>query len=1224
MKYTNSINLKVNYLFLLSCLFFINSSAQVELLFPRNNDELTDIAVSFRVKVSNDGPYELQASTSQTFATNIVKQSRTSDDRYDDRNIVYFYSNYGNITPSRKFLLDPGTWYWRVTQDGGATFSETRSIIVNNVKSSTPVQVDINPEKPFFHFRINSRKVFDSADPAALMKEMVPDHLKDYVVLDIGQSFFSNTQGMDLLEYSRFFDNLGYKFLFDTGGVGDLAPKGRTSLLSEIEMAFKELPNCVGAATSESFYGYFFDEDKRSNIDGTIELCRKYGKVFSYGDMNWQAAKWPLFAYANYDKYIDKNYGDYLLPQNKTTDPWGAFTNVSSIQGMKLSGMVKNIGMWSDAWCWEKFGNVDDFELVEWMNGTHATGSGTKYHAYIQNMKQFIYGITYGSTVFTIEQSSHYDRFTGKPTDHYFRYLQPFIDAVIDEKLIPSEQAINNNFKIIVDTGINTTNAGSTPNITFMPGNIWGDFLRSTYGISDLAPYTETVSTKQGYDIQQSAYLEMIPNTDRYPSGIPFLPKSSVSAPVINGTPLNIVKIEDLDTQQEADANLNIYYPASTNEAYAQIIDNSIFVFNTLENHDVKQSYALNINHGGVESLSGNIDLMSYVIGKLKPDNGGSIFFQVNGYVPNSILREGEYSLPAYPSILTFKCTTQPNIKIDELNAIKSYDWNETTKELTIEIDHTIAGAVNFTLQQDPVTETISIDDVSDLITTSSSLDFNIGYNLSQTRDIVVSALDSNGILIASTTKTIDKGVKNTVFTLNFDPIPAAGINYSVVAAIRPVGGNETQNITEKKSIFEIINATTCPDGDIYNECFENGIGIWAGGSGTAIKELQRNEVYQGNYSLMVKGEGAAAATITNLNPNNNYQITVFAKNLGTGNISFGLKDHGGNEQSAGVRNITFEEKTLNFTTGAINTSVRLYYYSATPDAEGYLDNISIIDLGCTTTNCNDTDVDGVLNENDDCPNTPAGTIVDAKGCEIFSLASDNFLIKTTGETCSSKNNGSVLITPEDKTANYTASITGDNVNNSKNFSSEALFNDLSAGYYTIIITVAEDPDFYGKYVITINEPEDIGVTSKVDIQKKSISLNLKGGQVYNISVNDNTYQTRFSSITIDLEEGLNNVIVKSDKDCQGTFSKQFYMGPKLSLYPNPANQKLNITLPTKVSKIESISIIDIVGKTSRKLHYNTENEYGVSLDISKLSKGLYFANIITDTNSYTVKFIKE
>ncbi|TGV00973.1 T9SS type A sorting domain-containing protein [Flavivirga rizhaonensis] len=1217
---------KLNYLFLLSCFFFINSSrAQVELLFPRNNDELTDIAVSFRVKVSTDGPYELQVSKNQNFTAPVVKQARTVDDRYDDRNIVYFYSNYGTINPSKKFLLDPGTWYWRVTQDGGTTFSETRTLVVNDDKSPTPVQIDISPEKPFFHFRINSRTVYESSDPAALMKEMVPDHLKDYVVLDLGQSFFSNTQGVDLLEYSRFFDDLGYKFLFDSGGVGDLSPRGRSSLLSEIEMAFKELPNCVGAATSEAFYGYFFDEDKRSNIDGIIELCRKYGKVFSYGDMNWQAAKWPLFSYANYDSYLDKNYGDYLLPQNKTTDPWGAYTNVSSIQGMKLTGMIKNIGMWSDAWCWEKFGDVDDFELEEWMNGTHATGSGTKYHPYIQNMKQFIYGITYGSTVFTIEQSTQYDRFTGRPTDHYHRYLEPFINAVIDEKLIPSEQAINNNFKIIVDTGINTTDANSTPNITYMPGNIWGDVLRSTYGISDLAPYSDVVFTKQNYDIQQSAYLEMIPNTDRYPSGIPFLPKSSVSPPVINGTPLAVVKLEDLDTQAEADANLNIFYPESTNEAYAQIIDNSIFVFNTLENHDIKQSYTLNINHAGIESLSGNIDLMSYVIGKLKPDDGGSIFFQVNGYVPNPSLREGEYSLPAYPSILTFKCTAQPNIKIEELGAIKNYNWNDATNELSIEIDHTIAGAVNFTLQQDPVTETISIDDVPDLITTSSNLDFKIGYNLRETRDIVVSVLDPNDVIMASTTKTIIKGVNNDVFTLNFNPIPASGTGYSVVAQIRPVGGDETQIIVEKKTPFEFLTEATCPNTDVYNECFENGIGLWFGGSGTAIREVQRNEVYQGNYALMVKGEGASAATISNLNPNNNYQIKAFAKNLGTGNINFGLKDHGGPEQSTSVTNTTFEEKTLSFTTGANNTSVRVYYYSPNSDAEGYLDNISLIDLGCAGANCNDTDLDGVLNADDDCPNTPAGAAVDSNGCEVFSVVADNFLIKTTGETCSSKNNGSVLITVQNSNnASYTAILSGNGVDVTKNFTAQTIFEDLGAGEYTLQITVAEDPDFNGEFTITVGEPEALGVTSKVNNNSKTVSLNFNGGQQYNISVNNRLFRTKASNITLPLEDGLNYVVVKSDKDCQGIYSQQFVIGSELKLFPNPATQELNILLPMSNSKIEAINIIDLVGKNKQLYPYVANGEYSLKVDISNLKKGFYFANIVTNKNSYTLKFIKK
>ncbi|TGV01624.1 T9SS type A sorting domain-containing protein [Flavivirga rizhaonensis] len=1219
--------MKKKLTYILFLLLYTGSFAQVTLLFPENNAELTDIAVSFKVKSTTDGPYELQVSKDPTFATGVIKQEQTI--KYRHRNFVYFHTRLGKNVPELKFLLDAGTWYWRVTDDGSTTFSETRTIIVNDDKFSTPVQTVISPEKPFFHFRIgNSRRVLNSPDPAALLKQMVPDHLKEYVIIDIGQSFDINTQGEDLLEYSRLFDNLGYKFLFDIGGTSDgLIDKGRVTILAELEQVFKELPNCVGAATSERFYGYFYLEQHRSQLEGALELCRKYGKVFSYGDMNHKVAKWQLFAYENFDLYKSINYGDYLLAQYKTTDPWGAYTNVSTLQGMKLSGMIKNIGIWSDAWCWEKFGQVNEFELADWVLGGHALGSKTKYHAYMQNIKQFIYGITYGSTVFTIEQDEQYDKFTGMPTDHYYRYLEPFLDFVIGEKLIPSEDAIKNNFKVIVDTEINSGKLDSTlPKLTYLPGNIWGDFLRSTYGITTLAPYTETISNNQGFSLQQSAYLEMIPNTDRYPSGIPFLPRSSEPAPIINGQSLDVVKISDLDTQAKANANLNIHYPASTNEAYARIIDKSIFVFNTLENHDVKQSYSLDINHAGIETMSGDIDLMSYIIGKIKPDAGDSVLFQVNAYVPNSqVKRGGAYALPAYPSILKFKCTSRPNIRCDEIEAIERYEWDATKKELTIEINHTVSGAVNFTLQKDPATETMKLGAIEDLVFTSTSLDFDVVYQISNSRDFIVSLYKPDGSLLTSTKKTLVPGLGTETFTLTTNPAPEKGVNYKVTAVLRPVGGDASQNLLKDDFFFELIDEAICSTIGVYNECFENGIGLWTGGFGAAVKEVQRNHAYQSNYSLMVKGNGSASAKITGLYPNTKYELKAFAKNLGTDNINFGVKDGGFTAVSVGVRNTTFEEKTLNFTTGATDTSVVVYFFSPNNNSEGYLDDISLEDKGCVTPNCDDLDQDGVLNKDDKCPNTPAGTVVDQEGCPVFTLAFDNFSIKVTGETCAIKNNGSIEITAKE-TFNYTAVLSGNGVSESKGFTGIVSFNNLATGSYELYIQVNDEPDYESTYyLIEISEPEDLKVTSKVSSSGKSVSLALEGGVRYNIILNDVIYKTNQSEVTFPLSASENRLVIKTDKDCQGIYEENIIIGSgsRMKIYPNPVG-KGDVTIKIGDRLVENIDleIYTMSGRQLKNKNYRVNNGK-VTFNSDNIAPGIYLIKLKTATASFNYKVIK-
>ena len=682
----------------ITCFILQYSAAQsITLLFPDNGESLTDIGVAFKAKITSAGPYTLYLSKDQHFGSGVtIKEPLDVNGVTKDpnTNIVYWISQEGKAQPSKRFILTPGTWYWRVSDNGGSSFSETRSVIVNNAHSILPPERKIDPQHPIFHMRVRSQ-LFDKAqNPVDMLSKMVPEELKEYVVLDLGQSFPHLVNGRSLYDYSKLYNDAGYKFYFD---LGTMVKIDRIASLAEMEKVFKELPNCVGAATSEAFYRLHVDAE-RTLIDGALILCRKYGKNFFYADMNWRWNKWQLFNYDRYFEFKQNQFEDYFLPLYKTTDPWGAYLNVSSIQGMKLSGMVKNIGIWTDMWCWEKFGQVNEFYLVDWLNQSHANDGGQKVFPYAQNIKQYIYGITYGSTVFGLEPNLQWSEQTGALNDNHGRYLIPFIKAVIDENLIPSEKVLNQNFNFIVDTELTSGVFGNSPDITYINGNIWGDFLRSTLGITDMSPYNQIISHKNVGQMYQSAYLEMMPNNDRYPSGIPFLPHPSLPQIELEDHPLTTIKISDLNTLQKVETKINHLYPPTGNEAYAQKIDSSVFVFNNYENSDISQKYGVGINYAGIDSLYGEIDLMSYVVARCRPD-GETVFFQANAYVQTNI-NGGKYELPTYPTVLNIECQIQPTINSDEMSAI-STSWDATNGILRVEIDHSVAGAVNFTLTGD-------------------------------------------------------------------------------------------------------------------------------------------------------------------------------------------------------------------------------------------------------------------------------------------------------------------------------------------------------------------------------------------------------------------------------------------------------------------------------------------------------------------------------------------
>ncbi|MBD3581889.1 T9SS type A sorting domain-containing protein [Flavobacterium selenitireducens] len=69
--------------------------------------------------------------------------------------------------------------------------------------------------------------------------------------------------------------------------------------------------------------------------------------------------------------------------------------------------------------------------------------------------------------------------------------------------------------------------------------------------------------------------------------------------------------------------------------------------------------------------------------------------------------------------------------------------------------------------------------------------------------------------------------------------------------------------------------------------------------------------------------------------------------------------------------------------------------------------------------------------------------------------------------------------------------------------------------------------------------------------------------------------------------------------------------------YPNPAQNEWNVTA---TQTITSIRLSDVTGKQIRTLQPNDTN---VVIDASDLSNGIYFANIVTENGSKTVKLVK-
>lgn len=268
-----------------------------------------------------------------------------------------------------------------------------------------------------------------------------------------------------------------------------------------------------------------------------------------------------------------------------------------------------------------------------------------------------------------------------------------------------------------------------------------------------------------------------------------------------------------------------------------------------------------------------------------------------------------------------------------------------------------------------------------------------------------------------------------------------------------------------------------------------------------------------------------------------------------------------------------------------------------------------------------DSDGDGVLDNEDLCPNTPEGALVDVDGCEIFNLSPENYTISVLSETCRSSNNGSISIAAiEDY--QYTAVLTGENDTFTETFASEINFENLSAGTYDLCLTIDLQPDYEQCFTVVVSQPDELIVTSgRMASASSMLELNLSGAEIYYVTLNDETFVTEDNEIELQLALGENTVRVKTDKTCQGVYEKTFVYDLAPLVYPNPVENLLFIS--TNALDVQNLEIFSISGKLIFSKPYTTKDNE-LSIDLSDLSDGYFILKIVTAQKTYNYKIVKQ
>lgn len=274
-------------------------------------------------------------------------------------------------------------------------------------------------------------------------------------------------------------------------------------------------------------------------------------------------------------------------------------------------------------------------------------------------------------------------------------------------------------------------------------------------------------------------------------------------------------------------------------------------------------------------------------------------------------------------------------------------------------------------------------------------------------------------------------------------------------------------------------------------------------------------------------------------------------------------------------------------------------------------------------TNPNDDDGDGVLNAQDQCSNTPPNTTVDTRGCEIFSLPADNFRVQSKGESCMNSNNGSIEITAT-ANYNYTTTITGNGVNASGDFTSAAIIEDLEGGTYQVCITIQGQAGYQNCFSVVVTEPEALSVTSKTNLSARTVTLNLSGGDLYTIRLNEEVFTTSDSEVTLPLNSDLTELIVKTAKDCQGVYEETIGIAANVKVYPNPVSTgDITVELSSTAEEKIPIQLNSFDGRSIMQKMVEP-GERMIMLNADNLQPGIYLLYVTIKGNTETYKIIKQ
>ena len=272
-----------------------------------------------------------------------------------------------------------------------------------------------------------------------------------------------------------------------------------------------------------------------------------------------------------------------------------------------------------------------------------------------------------------------------------------------------------------------------------------------------------------------------------------------------------------------------------------------------------------------------------------------------------------------------------------------------------------------------------------------------------------------------------------------------------------------------------------------------------------------------------------------------------------------------------------------------------------------------------------DSDGDGVVDAYDECHSTTDGVTVDYKGCEIFALDADTFVVETLSNSCIGQFDGVVSVKALNTNYNYIVEFSGSSavidLNNTNNFSGR--FEGLSTGSYSLCITLVEQPEYRQCYQVMVEEPEALSVEAYSDLSNNTVELQLAGDGPYTITLNDDEIRTNERKLVLPLKPGKNILSVRAKAECQGSYFEEIFVSEQVILYPNPTVGPVQIYVSGSDTST-LLTVRNLQGQVLFSQELSVPNTRVIEYSFGRYPQGVYLIELSGNSVKKQLKVVKK